>query len=232
LRAARDLGSTSSPTLFGRTRRAAECAPYRLLFRTFNCSSFLRRANPRVEPGTRQQPQAVGLAAGMLSRALGAHRIIGIDVIEERIKLSMDLGLCDEALVAGPENVGQVRAMTNGQGVERAVDCSAHHDARGTAVRATRKWGKMVLLGEGGSMGFDPSPDMIHDQKAIYGSWVTSTWKMEELVERLVRWDIHPADLITHRFSLDDVAEAYAVMSYGKCGKVAVCFDEELEGQI
>jgi threonine dehydrogenase-like Zn-dependent dehydrogenase len=54
---------------------------------------------------------------------------------------------------------------------------------------------------------------------------------MEELVERLVRWDIHPADLITHRFSLDDVAEAYALMSSGKCGKVAVCFDEELEGR-
>jgi threonine dehydrogenase-like Zn-dependent dehydrogenase len=173
----------------------------------------------------------VGLAAGMLSRALGAHRIIGIDVIEERIKLAIDLGLCDEALKAGPENVNQIRAMTNGLGVERAVDCSAHHDARGTAVRATRKWGKIVLLGEGGSMGFDPSPDIIHDQKAIYGSWVTSTWKMEELVERLVRWDIHPADLITHRFSLDDVAEAYALMSSGRCGKVAVCFDEELEDQ-
>ena len=49
-------------------------------------------------------------------------------------------------------------------------------------------------------MEFNPSPDIIHDQKTIYGSWVTSTWLMEELVERLVRWNLHPADLMTHRF--------------------------------
>jgi threonine dehydrogenase-like Zn-dependent dehydrogenase len=51
---------------------------------------------------------------------------------------------------------------------------------------------------------------------------------MEELVERLVRWNLHPADLVTHRFSLDNVDQAYTLMASGKCGKVAVCFDEEL----
>ena len=39
---------------------------------------------------------------------------------------------------------------------------------------------------------------------------------------------IHPAALITHRFPLDRVADAYALMASGNCGKVAVCFDEEL----
>jgi threonine dehydrogenase-like Zn-dependent dehydrogenase len=76
---------------------------------------------------------------------------------------------------------------------------------------------------------FNPSPDIIHDQKTIYGSWVTSTWLMEELVERLVRWKLRPADLITHRFALDDAGSAYSLMSSGRCGKVAVCFDEELQ---
>jgi threonine dehydrogenase-like Zn-dependent dehydrogenase len=50
---------------------------------------------------------------------------------------------------------------------------------------------------------------------------------MEELVERLVRWKLHPADMITHRFHLTDVGQAYQLMSSGRCGKVAVCFDEE-----
>ena len=68
----------------------------------------------------------------------------------------------------------------------------------------------------------------VDDQKTIYGSWVTSTWLMEELVERLVRWNLHPADLVTHRFSLDRVDQAYTLMASGKCGKVAVCFDDEL----
>ncbi|HYW46973.1 MAG TPA: zinc-binding dehydrogenase [Bryobacteraceae bacterium] len=170
----------------------------------------------------------VGLATAALCRKLGAQRIFGIDVVVERMKLAKDLGLCDEVLASGADNVDQVRKLTGGFGVERAVDCSANDAARATAIRATRKWGRIVFLGEGGRVEFNPSPDIIHDQKTIFGSWVTSTWLMEELVERLVRWNLHPADLVTHRFALDKAGEAYALMASGRCGKVAVCFDEEI----
>jgi threonine dehydrogenase-like Zn-dependent dehydrogenase len=170
----------------------------------------------------------VGLATAALCRKLGARRIIGIDVVKERMQLALDLHLCDDVLASGAGNVAEVRALTGGHGVERAVDCSANDAARATAIRATGKWGRIVLLGEGGRVEFNPSPDIIHDQKTIFGSWVTSTWLMEELVERLVAWNLHPADLVTHRFALDRVADAYALMASGKCGKVAVCFDEEL----
>jgi threonine dehydrogenase-like Zn-dependent dehydrogenase len=171
----------------------------------------------------------VGLATAALCRKLGAARIIGIDKIPERMDLARDLKLCDEVLVSGRDNVDEVRKLTGGHGVERAVDCSAHDEARATAIRATRKWGRIVFLGEGGRVEFNPSPDIIHDQKTVYGSWVTSTWLMEELVERLVRWNLHPAELVTHRFTLEQAAQAYALMASGRCGKVAVCFDEELE---
>jgi threonine dehydrogenase-like Zn-dependent dehydrogenase len=170
----------------------------------------------------------VGLAAAALCRKMGAENIIGIDVIPERLELARKLGLCDVVLPSGPDNAAQVRDLTGGRGVERAIDCSANDGARAAAIRATRKWGRIVFLGEGGRVEFNPSPDIIHDQKTIFGSWVTSTWLMEELVERLVRWNLHPADLITHRFALDQVGEAYRLMGSGRCGKVAVCFDEEL----
>jgi threonine dehydrogenase-like Zn-dependent dehydrogenase len=170
----------------------------------------------------------VGLATGALARKMGARQIIGIDIVPERMELALQLGLCDTVLRAGPDNVNQVRDLTRGQGVERAVDCSANEAARATAIRSTRKWGRIVFLGEGGRVEFNPSPDIIHDQKTVYGSWVTSIWLMEELVERLVRWDLHPAGLITHRFPLEKAGDAYALMGTGRCGKVSVCFDEEL----
>jgi threonine dehydrogenase-like Zn-dependent dehydrogenase len=50
---------------------------------------------------------------------------------------------------------------------------------------------------------------------------------MEDLVEHLVRWGIHPDRLITHRFELKDASEAYRLMASGKCGKVAVVFPDE-----
>jgi threonine dehydrogenase-like Zn-dependent dehydrogenase len=52
---------------------------------------------------------------------------------------------------------------------------------------------------------------------------------MEELVERIVRWGIHPEDLVTNRYTLDKAADAFALMAEGKCGKVAVVFDEEIK---
>ena len=52
---------------------------------------------------------------------------------------------------------------------------------------------------------------------------------MEDLVDKLVRWNIHPEDLVTDRFSLERAGDAYALMAGGKCGKVAVVFDKKAE---
>ncbi len=171
----------------------------------------------------------VGLATLMLAKAMGAQTLIGVDIAEERCKLAVDKKLADHVFTNAPDTLDKIRSLTGGNGVERAIDCSGHTSGRQLAIRATRKWGRIAFVGEGGTVEFNPSPDIIHDQKTIYGSWVTSIWKMEELTERLVRWGIHPEDLVTHRFTLNNAAEAYSLMAEGKCGKVAIVFDEEIK---
>lgn len=168
----------------------------------------------------------VGLATLMLCKALGANKLIGVEMNEERIRIAKELGLVDVAFKPDENTVENIKAITGGKGVERAFDCSANDGARQIAVRATRDWGRIALVGEGNTLSLNPSPDMMHAQKTIYGSWVTSTWKMMDLVERLVRWGIHPGDLITHEFSIDQAGEAYALMASGKCGKVAVVYPD------
>lgn len=171
----------------------------------------------------------VGLAACMLARAMGAQKIIGVDTVQERVDLAISKGLVDHALISDNLSLVKIQGFTNGFGCEKTVECSGHTLGRQLAIRAARKWGKIVFIGEGGTVEFNPSPDIIHDQKTIYGSWVTNIWRMEELVERIVRWGIHPEDLVTHRFKLEDAPEAYSLMAGGKCGKVAVVFDEEVK---
>ena len=170
----------------------------------------------------------VGLAALMLAKSMGANQLIGVDVTQERCDLAASMGLADQTFVSGPDTLEDILKSTGGRGVERAADCSGHTSGRQLAIRATRKWGRIAMIGEGGTVEFNPSPDIIHDQKTIYGSWVTSIWKMEELVSKLVRWGIHPEDLVTHRFTLEQADEAYRLMAQGRCGKVAVVFDEEI----
>lgn len=169
----------------------------------------------------------VGLATLMLAKAMGAEKLIGVEYNEERLKIAKELGLVDYAFKSDEKALENILAVTGGKGVEKAIDCSANDSARQLAIRATRSYGKIAFVGEGGTCTINPSPDIIHGQKTIYGSWVTSLWRMEELVEKIVRWNIHPDTLITHRFPLERAGEAYALMESGKCGKVAVVFDEE-----
>ncbi len=170
----------------------------------------------------------VGLAALMLAKALGANKLVGVDTIKERCDIAKELGLADSVFVSDENTLKKVVNETyQHKGFEKTVDCSGHTDGRQLCIRATRQWGKMVMLGEGGTVEFNPSPDIIHDQITIFGSWVTNIWRKEELVEKIVRWGIHPEDLVTHRFNLEDVDKAYQLMDEGKCGKVAVVFDEE-----
>jgi threonine dehydrogenase-like Zn-dependent dehydrogenase len=171
----------------------------------------------------------VGLAACMLVKAMGANKVIGVDTVQERVNIAIAKGLVDQAFISDSNAAAKILELTGGMGVEKAVDCSGHTIGRQLAVRATRKWGKIVLIGEGGTMELNPSPDLIHDQKTIYGSWVTNIWRMEELVERIVRWGIHPEDLVTNRYTLNNASDAFALMAEGKCGKVAVVFDDEIK---
>ncbi len=173
----------------------------------------------------------VGLAALMIAKAMGCDMTIGCDVNEDRMALAKELGLADYTFNSmDPEACeASIKEVTKGYGCERAVDCSANNSARALAIRCTREWGKMVMIGEGNDVTFRPSEDIMHGQKSIYGSWVTSLWRMEELVEHLVRWNIHPDKLITHRFTLDQVSDAYSLMASGKCGKVCVVYPEDAE---
>jgi len=171
----------------------------------------------------------VGLASCMLAKAMGANMVIGVDTVQERIDIAKTKNLVDAAFLSDAEALDKIKELTGGHGTEKSVDCSGNTYGRQLAIRAARKWGKIVFIGEGGTVEFNPSPDIIHEQKTIYGSWVTNIWRMEELVERLVRWNIHPEELVTNRFTLDHAQEAYQLMAGGKCGKVAIVFDEEIK---
>jgi threonine dehydrogenase-like Zn-dependent dehydrogenase len=168
----------------------------------------------------------VGLATAMLGRAMGATTVVGSDPSGERVLMARDLGLVDVAVTDAAALDDAVAEATDGRGCEVAIDCSGHPDARQAALRNTRTWGRCVFVGEGGSVTFAVSDLLIHKQIRLHGSWVTSVGHMEDLLEQLVRWDLHPERIVTHRFALADADQAYRVADAGRAGKVCVVWEQ------
>ena len=168
----------------------------------------------------------VGLAAAMLGRALGATSIIGTDIVPERLALAEKLDLVDHALPADDDALAKVKHLTAGAGCEASIDCSGAAGGRLLALQGTRQWGRCAFVGEGGTVEFDVSPVLIHQQITLYGSWVTSLKHLEDLLERMARWGLHPEITCTHRLPLAQAAEAYRLADEGQCGKVCIVFED------
>lgn len=158
----------------------------------------------------------VGIGAALLGKALGAQ-VLGVEAVPERRALAESLGIA----VTEP-NEEAVREHAGEQGFEAVIECSGNPDARVLGLTVARPWGRVAFVGEGGSVAFPVSPLVIHPQLTILGSWVCSIGQMEQLMELLVRWDLHPEMMVTDRFALEDADAAYRLADEGKSGKVAI----------
>ncbi|MBA2557002.1 MAG: alcohol dehydrogenase catalytic domain-containing protein [Chloroflexi bacterium] len=164
----------------------------------------------------------VGLAAAMLGRALGAHRVLGAELNAARIEWARDLGLFDEIFDAGAAPLERILAETSGRGCSTAIDCSGSVPGRRLAVDAIAEWGRISLVGEGGTLETEVSDPLLHKQVTIYASWVTSSPRMMRLADQLARWDLHPERIVSDVFPLRDAEEAYKRAAGGSSGKVCL----------
>lgn len=162
----------------------------------------------------------VGLGAVMLAAASGAE-VIGVDLLPDRLALAREAGAA-HTVEAGEHAAAQIMELTGGHGVETAIDCSGSGAGRHLCLEAAREWGRVAFVGEGGTVTFEPSPLLLHKQLTLHGSWVCGLVEMEQLVEWLARKSLHPETTVTHRFALDQAAEAYALFDSGQTGKVVV----------
>jgi threonine dehydrogenase-like Zn-dependent dehydrogenase len=164
----------------------------------------------------------VGLGAALLCRAMGAE-VVGVEAIPERRAVAERLAI--EALDSGKATPPALFGRTRGAGFEVAIDCSGNAEARLLCLQAATEWGRVAFVGEGGTVSFEPSPVLIHKQLTLAGSWVCSIGQMEDLVDRLVRWRLHPDVTVTERFPLERTREAYELFDSGRTGKVVISWD-------
>jgi len=152
----------------------------------------------------------VGLSATQLAVAMGA-RVIALDVSPERCNLAREFG-AHEVIEARSNNpVEAIKELTHGEGAHKTLDTSGASEARAAAVRAARTWGTACFVGERGQVTLDVSPDLLRRQITLVGSWTFSTQGQADCAAFVADNAIAVDKLFTHRWRLDQAAEAYRV---------------------
>ena len=90
-----------------------------------------------------------GLLALQVARHVGAIRIAVTDMVSSRLALASNLGATHAIDVRAVDPVDAVLDMTDGQGVDLAVEAVGHTATQEQAVRMLRQGGEAVLLGLG-----------------------------------------------------------------------------------
>jgi threonine dehydrogenase-like Zn-dependent dehydrogenase len=152
-------------------------------------------------------------------------RIVAVDISPERRQMALAFGA---EVAIDPREVDPVQAvrdLTHGEGADATLDCTGTPEARVAAVRSARVFGRACFVGEGNTTTFDISADIIHKQLTILGSWTFSSLEQEECARFIVDRKIPLKRLLTHRFTLDQAAEAYRLFDSQTTGKGVFLFE-------
>lgn len=162
----------------------------------------------------------VGLGAVINCRWRGA-RVIGCDPVPYRRQLARDLGanwVLDPTCDGAQE---QIREWTQGQGTDGAIECAGAVAAQEFCLKAVGIKGHVTIVGSAADAATVPlGGDVLFRGLTIQGSWHYNRNATHRLMHQIGRVGDQIEKMITHRFPLQQVQEAWEVQCTGQCGKV------------
>lgn len=162
----------------------------------------------------------VGLGAVMLHSYLG-RTVIGVDLSPERLALAKDLGASATVTAdSDPESSpNAVRSLTGGIGADVCIEAAGSPITARACFKSVRTAGTVIFNGEQSLIEVSPSEDLIRRDITASGAWFYHFSEFEPMLD-LVRNGFRAERLVTHKFSFEDAASAYAAMDRGLTGKV------------
>jgi len=169
----------------------------------------------RVEPGDVVAVVGagpVGLAAIMTASLYGPARTIAMDLDENRLQFAKTFGATDAVNSGAPDFVETVMAMTDGLGVDTAIEAVGIPTTFETCLKLVRPGGTVANVGVHGKPVELPMQDLwITDIAITMGLVSTSTIPM--LLKLVVQERLPAEKFVTHRFTFDQFMEAYDTFS-------------------
>lgn len=160
----------------------------------------------------------VGLAATIGCRLLGAGQIIAVEGRPERAELARSFGADVVLDPAAGDVVERIRDLTDGDGVDAAIEAYGFPETFEAAVRATKPGGRISNIGYHGEnpaplpIPLEPFGMGMSDKKILTSLCPGGSERLTRLFRLMVGGRVDPSPMTTHEFGFEEVEHAFGLM--------------------
>ena len=162
----------------------------------------------------------VGLAALLGAVAAGAHPIVVVDVMPEKLELALSLGATHAVQANAGDTVAAIKTATNG-GALHAIETVGHEAVLAEAYAATRRGGTTITAGlpHPSKMLSIPAVSLVAEERTLKGSYMGSAVPGRDIPRyiALYRAGRLPVEkLLTHRLKITELNEGFDRLARGE----------------
>jgi Zn-dependent alcohol dehydrogenase len=172
----------------------------------------------------------VGLNSVQAARLSGAQPIVAVDLDDGKLQAARTFGATHAVNPARENARDVVDELTGGRGADHALVTVGAAGVVESGLRLVRRGGSLVVVGmpaAGVAAAFDPT-ELAHDGRRILGSKMGSArpaHDVPKLVELYARGRLKLDELISGRYTLEEINEAVASTTRGAALRNVIVFD-------
>lgn len=170
----------------------------------------------------------IGLVCLLVAKAMGASQVVITDLSADRLTMAKELGADFHLKVTkadGPQQLAKSVEDLLGNQPNITIECTGAESCIQTAIYATRSGGVVVLVGLGAEMVTVPLINASVREVDIRGVFrYCNTWPIA--ISMLASGKVNVLPLVTHRFPLEQAAQAFETTRQGLGVKVMLKCDQ------
>jgi len=171
----------------------------------------------------------IGLSAIQAAAIRNAGKVIAVDISDDKLKKAQELGATHIINAKKAEVVRTIKELTDGKGVDYAIESAGLNITMEQAFRSVRNGGgKAIIIGNlaaGEKISIDPFALICGKQ--IVGSWGGDTDPDRDIpiyVDMYLKGELQLGKMLSHRFKLEQINEAFAQLAKGEMGRAIIDF--------
>jgi threonine dehydrogenase-like Zn-dependent dehydrogenase len=167
----------------------------------------------------------IGLCATLGAKLRAAALIIGIDSVPARLDVARRFGADVVINHLEQDPVAEIKRLTGGRGADVAIEALGRQETFENALRSIRPGGTLSSLGVYSGKLVAPYEALyagLGDQRIVTTLCPGGKERMRRLMEMIAHRRVDLSQLVTHRFALDQIEEAFDLFSHQKDGVLKV----------